>query len=209
MIILDIETSGVNLVKSGIWQIGAIDLDTKEEFIEDGRIDDEDMITEESLKIIGKTEQELRDPNKQSQKQLLEKFFKWVSERKINNFICQNPQFDLAFLNIKAEKYSLEKPYPYRAFDLHSIAQIKYREINGDFLIVEEKSGMTLSNALKFCGLTDERIQIRDKEVTKEGKSHNALEDAKLTAECFSRLVYGKNLFPEFSKFPVPGVLKK
>lgn len=209
MIILDLETSGIDPAGSGIWQIGAIDLETKEEFIEEGRIDDDDKIMEDALKVIGKTEKELRDSKKQTQKELLEKFFKWISKRKVKNFICQNPQFDLAFLNIKAEKYSLEKPYPYRAFDLHSIAQIKYREINGVFLMAEEKSDMNLSNTLKFCGLKDERIQIRDKGVAKEGKPHNALEDCKSEGECFFRLVYGSNLFPEFSKFPVPEVLKK
>ena len=38
---------------------------------------------------------------------------------------------------------------------------------------------------------------------------NNALEDAKLTAECFSRLLNGKNLFPEYAKFKIPDYLKK
>ena len=209
MIVLDIETSGIDFVKSGIWQIGAIDLETKEEFIEECRIDDEDEIKEESLKVIGKTEQELRDSKKQSQKKLLERFFKWVSERKVKNFICQNPQFDLAFLSIRAEKYGLEKSFPYRAFDLHSIAQTRYFQINKEFLMSENKSAMGFPRVLELCGLEYKGIQMKGEEVIKEGEPHNALEDAKLTAECFSRLVYGKNLFPEFSKFPVPEVLKK
>ena len=41
-VVLDIETSGINFEKCGIWQIGAIDLNTGEEFFEDCRIDDED-----------------------------------------------------------------------------------------------------------------------------------------------------------------------
>ena len=209
MIVLDLETSGIKMVECGIWQIGAIDLETGEEFLEDGRIDDEDIISEGALGVTGKTEEELRNPKKQTQKELLEKFFKWVSERKVKNFICQNPQFDLSWLSIRAEKYCLEKSYPYRAFDLHTIAQMKYKEINKDFLMVNEKSDMNLSKALELCGLKDERIQLNGEDIIKEGKHHNALEDAKLTAECFSRLVYGKNLFPEFSEFPVPEVLKK
>ena len=105
MIVLDIETSGLNQVKCGIWQIGAIDLDTMEEFLEEGKIDEEDEINETALQIIGKTEEELRDKNKQSQKQLLENFFEWIEKRKMKNFLCQNPQFDVAFLEIKARKY--------------------------------------------------------------------------------------------------------
>ena len=56
---------------------------------------------------------------------------------------------------------------------------------------------MGLKNILTFCGMQDNR------------KVHNALEDAKLTAECFSRLVYGKNLFPEYAQFKIPMGLKK
>ena len=46
-------------------------------------------------------------------------------------------------------------------------------------------------------------------EVNLEGTPHNALEDAKLAAECFTRLMDGKNLFPEYSQFKVPGELRK
>ena len=189
MIVIDLETSGLKIVGCGIWQIGAIDLETGEKFLEEGRINEEDIVMEGALKVIGKTEEELRDSKKQTQKELLEKFFKWVSERKVKNFICQNPQFDLAWLNIRAEKYGLEKPYPYRAFDLHTIAQMKYKEINKVFLMANEKSDMNLSKVLELCGLKDERIQMRGKNIIKEGKPHNALEDAKLTAECFRRLI--------------------
>jgi len=209
MIVLDIETSGLFPEKDGIWQIGAIDLETTEEFIEECRIEDDDQIEEEALKIIGKTEEELRDENKQSQKELLNKFLKWVGQRKIKNFLCQNPQFDICFIALKARKYGLEIPFHHRAFDLHSIAHSKYFEINGDFLIKEDHSDMGLSKILKFCGLEDERIWVEEGEVKKEGKPHNALEDARLTAECFSRILKGKNMFPEFAKFEIPQELKK
>ncbi len=42
----------------------------------------------------------------------------------------------------------------------------------------------------------------------RRGLPHNALTDAKLTAECFSRIVYGKNLLEEFKKFPIPEYLR-
>jgi len=43
----------------------------------------------------------------------------------------------------------------------------------------------------------------------KEGKAHNALEDCRLEAECFSRLVYGQNLIQEYARFPIPKYLTK
>ncbi len=204
MIVLDIETSGIEPVKCGIWQIGAIDLENpKNQFLDECRIEDEDQILDNIgakktvYEVTGKTEAEMRDPNKQSQKQLLEKFFKWFEKIKIKNLICQNPQFDLGFLTIKTRKYNLKLPFHYRAFDLHSIAQSKYFQEKAEFLIKEDHSDMDLTNILRFCGMKDER------------KFHNALEDAKLEAECFSRTMYGKNLLEEYKKFPVPKYLQK
>ena len=202
MIVLDIETSGLDFNKCGIWQIGAIDLETMKEFFDVCRLDDEEEVINESsakkpvLEVFGKTEQELRDESKQSQKEMLEKFFKWAGKVKIKNCVCQNPQFDLGFIWTKAKKYKLKIPLHYRAFDLHSISNLIHLQVNGEFLIKENHSDMGLSNTLKFCGMVDNR------------KLHNALEDAKLTAECFSRLVYGKSLFPEFEKFIIPEYLK-
>ena len=214
-IVLDLEMSGLDVVRCGIWQIGAIDLNTMEEFLEESRIDNEDIIDQESLLVIGKTEEELRDESKQSQKEMIEKFFKWAAGRAMRNVLCQNPQFDVGFIDIRAKKYGLKKPFQYRTFDLHSISQTIHSIVNGEFFMKSSKEGgtfesdMNLTNILKFCGLPDKRRQLMDGKVTHEGNPHNALEDCKLTAECFSRLLYGKNMFPEFKKYEIPTELKK
>ncbi len=198
MIVIDIETSGLYPEKNGIWQIGALDFyNPQNTFLEESRIDDEDEITQEALKIIRKTEAKLRDKSKQSQKKLLEHFFDWTNGVKIKNPICQNPQFDLSFITEKARKYLLKVPFHHRAFDLHSFASLKYEQIHGEFLIKEDHSDMGLTNILKFCGMQDDR------------KAHNALEDAKLTAECFSRIVYTKSLINEYSQYEIPKELAR
>jgi DNA polymerase III epsilon subunit-like protein len=202
MIVVDIETSGLDFQKCGIWQIGAIDLtNPKNEFLEEARIDDEDKLINEGEKtvqeIIGKTEEDLRDKTKQSQKSLLIHFFEWSKSIEIKNCLCQNPQFDLGFMYTKARKYDLNIPFHHRAFDLHSIAHTKYFQINKQFLIKDGKSDLGLKNTLEFVGMKDNR------------GAHNALEDAKLEAECFSRIIYGRNLLPEFKEFPVPECLRK
>ncbi|MCW8965710.1 MAG: 3'-5' exonuclease [Candidatus Pacearchaeota archaeon] len=202
-IVVDIEMSGVDAVRCGIWQIGAIDLETKEEFLEEGRIDDEDEILNEPdasrhvLEVIGKTEEELRDKTKQSQKKLLEKFFKWVETRKMKNLVCQNAM-DISFLDVKLRKYKLVKPYHFRFFDTHSIAHTIYFKIHGKFFTEGKRfSNLGLKNILKMCGMKDNR------------DTHNALEDAKLTAECFSRLMFGEKLLEEYSRYEIPKELKK
>ena len=214
-VVLDIETSGLDRIKCGVWQIGAIDLNTMEEFLEEGRIDDDDAIENDALLVIGKTEEYLRDEEKQSQKELIGQFFKWISGRAMRNVLCQNPQFDVSVIEIRAKKYGLKKPIQHRAFDLHTVAQAMHLKINKEFLIRPGKdtsgfeSNMNLTNVLEFCGIPDNRTQLIDGKVMQKGKPHNALEDCKLTAECFSRLLYGKNMFPEFTKYKIPLEMKK
>jgi DNA polymerase III epsilon subunit-like protein len=212
-VVVDIECSGGNPNKNGIWQIGAIDLNTKEEFLEEARIDDHDEINQEALIITGKTENELRNKNKQSQKELLNRFFEWLETRKMKNLLCHLPEFDQGFLRNKTLKYFGKDffwPDYHRPFDLHTIAQTKFFELNGKFLTKEDNSSdMGLGHILKLCGIKDERKKLENGKITREGKPHNALEDAKLEAECFSRLMFGKNLFPEFAKFEIPTELRK
>jgi len=197
MIVLDIETSGLSKTKCGIWQIGAIDLENpKNYFLQEARIDQDDLIEEGAVKGHGKNEEYLRNPGQQSQKQLLENFFGWMENRSFKNFLCQNPQFDVGWIEVKAEKYSLHIPFHRRSFDLHTAAQIIYHQKHKKFLIKNDRSDMDLTNILSFVGMQDNR------------KEHNALEDCKLTAECFSRLLDGKNLFPEYSEFKIPDYLK-
>ena len=75
MIVLDIEASGLDSGRCGIWQIGALDFENPDNyFLEEGRIDDEDIVEQDALKVIGKEESELRDKTKQSQKQLIINF---------------------------------------------------------------------------------------------------------------------------------------
>ncbi len=96
MIVVDIETSGnFDPERNGIWQIGAVDFkNPKNTFLEEARIDDEDNIEEEALKVIGKTREYLRDRNKQSQRQLLENFFKWAENVKNKILVAHNTPFD-------------------------------------------------------------------------------------------------------------------
>ena len=166
------------------------------------------MIEEGALRATGKTEAELRDSHKLPQKQLIENFFDWTKSVRIKNCICQNPNFDWDFIVQKARKYGLKAPFHYRTFDLHSFAQARYIQLNGDFLFDGDHSKMDLPNILKFCGLDDKRIKLEEGKIVKVGRPHNALEDAKLTAEAFSRIVYGKSLLDEYSQYKLPEYLQ-
>lgn len=208
MIVVDIETSGLDCQKCGIWQIGALDFyNPSDIFLEEARIDEEDIVEEGAMKICGLKKEQYKDKSKQSQKQLLIRFFKWTEDKKIKTIICQNPQFDWSFITLKANKYGLKVPFHHRTLDLHSIAALRYFQVNSKFLIKEGHSDMGLSTILKFCGVEDPRIKLDGNTLLKKGKPHNALEDCKLEAECFSRLIYKKSLLSEYSKFKLPDYL--
>jgi DNA polymerase III epsilon subunit-like protein len=212
MIIFDIETSGLDFLENGIVSIGALCFDSPErQFYGECRIDNDDLFTEEALKINGFSKEEISDKIKQTQGELISKFFQWVDEQEIKILAGHNVGFfDLNFLKTKAKKYSIDIKTRYRSFDLCSIAQLIYFQINKKFLLDDYKeNAMSLSEVLKFCGIEDERVEIKNGEVIKQGKFHNALEDCKLEAECFSRLIHGKSLFFEYNKFKMPEYLEK
>jgi len=210
MIIIDIETSGkFDPVKNGICQIGAIELENPSNtFFQEARIDQEDLVEEESLFIMGKTEAELRDDKLQSQKELLQNFISWVSKIQTKIFVAQNTPFDYGFISLKAKKYGLENPFRHRTYDLHTFATMKILQVEGKIPLKNGESVLCLSKILGFCGIEDKRIKIDEGIVVKHGTPHNALEDAKLEAECISRILYGKNLLEEFKKFEIPEKLK-
>ncbi len=209
MIVVDIEASGTDPVRNGVWQIGAVEFENPSNtFLQESRIDDEDSAEEEALTVIGKTERELRDRKKQTQKQLLKRFFDWVSKIENKTLVAHNTPFDYGFLYIKAKRYGLEFPFPHRTIDLHPMAFLKYLQINKKLPMDEGKSIMNLPKVIEFCGMKDERIQMKEKEIIKEGKPHNGLDDAKLEAECLSRILYGKGIFKEYKCFSIPNYLK-
>lgn len=213
MIILDIETSGLT-GKCGIWQIGAINLKNQKYFFEEARIDEDDSVEEGALKVTGKSEEELRDKNKQPQIQLISNYLDWVNMQEEKLFCGQNVGWDITIIQERTIKYDIHKKFldihTQRGMDLHALVQEKYFDIHGKYFKKETgQSAFNLGKTLEFCGILDERINVRGNEVIKEGKFHNALEDCKLEGEVYYRLKFGKNLFEEFRKFGIPDYLKK
>jgi len=198
MMIVDIETTGLNPVKNSIIEIAAIKFDKPDVYFHSlCRIDKEDEIDPKALEINGQSLKEIRDVNRPSQKQALIDFFKWINKQQDFFIGGQNVgEFDWNFLRAKAEKYGLDFPLHKRTLDLHAVTFFKYLKVHNKFFVDKGISSMGLPAILQFLGLRDER-----------GK-HNALEDTKLEAECFSRLLNGKNLLEEFKQFSIPHYLK-
>ena len=99
MIIVDVETSGVNPKMNSIVSIGAVDfLDSQNRFYGECRVWDGAEITEISSKINGFTVEQMRDPKKKSVEELIDEFFQWMEPLENKTLAGHNPTFDRDFL---------------------------------------------------------------------------------------------------------------
>jgi len=199
MIVVDIETSGLDPRKHGILEMAGLKFENPDVFFHSYcGLDKEDEIDSKALEINGFTEEETRDLSRPTQKKALDKFFKWIEERKDFYAAGENVgSFDLNFIKVKADKYGLIFPFQYRSYDLNTAAVCKYERIYCKLPIVDGKIKVGLPQILELVGMKDER-----------GK-HEVLEDCRLEAECISRLRHGRGLFLEYSKFKIPDYLLK
>lgn len=198
MIVLDIETSGLDVETHGLLSIGAIDLtQPSTTFYEECRLREGEKIDENALDVNGFSIEECRDKTKQSTRDLLLHFQAWLELRQIKMIGGLHvAAFDTPFLNRKASQVGLRMRLHKRSIDLHSIAYAKMQQLGKVVPMTDGWSVMDTDFIHPFCGLP------------KEPRPHNALNGAKWEAESLSRLIYGKNLLRDFSRYPVPDYLK-
>jgi len=197
MIVIDTETTGVDTVKNSLLSIGAIDFENPERrFYGECRIFDGALVSKEALAINGFTEEGIRDASKMSDRELLTKFTEWANASSDTTFAGENPSFDRDFLRQVALRYGLDWKFAHRTVDLHSIACAYIRGQGRDVPLKNGHTDQNLAATLALVGMSDTR------------KAHNALEDALLEAEAFSRLIYKKGLLKEYREYPLPSQIK-
>lgn len=198
MIVVDVETTGLDIADCSLLSIGALSFDEPENtFYGECRMRPGALIQNEVPEITGFSFEDMADPSKPTVKVLMGKFIKWMEQFPDRTLAGASVGFDFAMLEAEAVRTGHGKPFHYRTVDLHSLAYVKYLQIHGEPLIKDGRSRLGLKGSVEFVGMEDPR------------EVHNALVDAKLTAEALSRIIYGKKLLPEFSNFPVPDYLKK
>lgn len=203
MIVVDVETTGLRPEINSIVSIGAVDFSNpKNQFYEECRIWKGAEINPIALKINGFTEGQLRDPNKQSLGELMQKFSEYISKIPDQTLAGQNPWFDGGFLRDSAERcrlegYSFEKRFGSRCVDIHTLIYARYLSSGMEHPLKNGRTSIDFNKALEYAGLPP------------EPEPHNALTGAKMGAEVLSRLIYGKNLLPEFSQYSIPDYLLK
>lgn len=198
MVVLDIETTGLDAELNGIVSIGAVDfLHPTQTFYGECRIREGERIDPEALNVNGFTPEEVKDKNKQSTRDLLISFQDWLETRPIKMVGGLHvAAFDIPFINKKALQCGVRMRLHKRTIDLHSIAYAKMQELGKIVPLTDGWSVMDTDFIHPFAGLP------------KEPKPHHALAGAKWEAESLSRLMTGKSLLRQFARYPVPAYLK-
>jgi DNA polymerase III epsilon subunit-like protein len=185
MIVVDIETTGMEPKKNSLLSIGALEFENPENtFYGECRADEGAEISNIALKINGFSREQIKDTKKQPSKELLESFVKWGGKIKDRTIAGDNIWFDLGFLQEYFRKYKMRWIFGKKSVELHEISALT--------------AGVpwSLDAVLYMVG-----VPPRD-------SAHNALNDAELTAEAISRIIHGKKLLKKFRNFPVPDIFK-
>lgn len=194
MIVLDVETSGVDPERHSILSIGALDLDEPtNQFYDECRAWDGALISREALTINGFTEEQAKDPNTKTEAELIEAFIAWATDRpQERTFGAQNVSFDKAFVEAACRRAGVEFPFAHRTIDIHTLTWAHMRFTGATPPSENHHSAINMKTALEYCGLPE------------EPKPHNALTGALAHAELISRLAYGKKLLAEYDQYEIP-----
>ncbi len=199
MIVIDTESTGVDPQKNSLLSIGAVDFENPaDQFYGECRIFDGAHVEKEALRVNGFTKDQINDPKKKTDRELVSEFLAWAGYCGEHTFAGQNSSFDRDFVQYTCHRYHIEWNWPlaHRVVDLHSVCYFHMRDRGITPPVKHRHSDLNLETILAYVGVNVRR------------GSHNALEDAKLEAEAFSRLLSGKALFKEYAGFSVPPLKK-
>lgn len=196
MIVVDIETTGTEPSLHSIVSIGALELEKPEnQFYGECKVWEGAAVQTEALAINGFSEDEIRDPSKQSLEVLMRGLIEWAENADERTFGGQNiGAFDLPFLRDSSQRYGLNWIFPYRSIDVHSLAFMHLVKAEKNPPVDKRRTAIDSAFIQKYVGIPE------------EPKPHNALNGAKVSAEAISRLLYDKKLLSEFEAYNIPWI---
>lgn len=197
MIIVDVETTGIDPRKHSIISIGAIDFDnpTNRFEIECSAFAGAEC-EDEALAITGHTKESIFDASKPAEAEAITKFIEWMKQAKDHTVAGQNCYFDLEFLFAAAHRAHLDISLPKRIVDLHSVVWLHMIKAGITPAIdpAHKRSNINSDAICDYVGLP------------KESGPHIGIAGAMWEAESFSRLFYDKPLLPEYSQYKIPWI---
>lgn len=123
MIAVDVEASGIGPDTHSIVSVVALDLDNPSaQFYEECRVWDGAHINDEALGVNGFSKEQITDPAKQSEADLVHKFASWAQASADRTLAGQNVSFDRDILEAAARRAGhTEWPFAHRTIDSHSL----------------------------------------------------------------------------------------
>jgi len=196
MLVVDCEMTGLDANAHSIVSVGAVDLDNpSRQLYEECRMWDGAKVEDEALAVNGFTREQITDPSKQSEGELVHKFIAFAEPMADTTIAGQNVFVDTYALQAAARRAGHTAwPFAHRIIDIHTLAfehMIK-RGVTPPLNVEKRHSALNLDAVLNYCGIPE------------EPKPHNALTGAKCNAEVISRLLWDKKLLPEFEQYEIP-----
>ncbi len=196
MLVIDVEASGTEAHKHSIVSVGALDLaNPTDRFYEECRVWDGAHIMDDALKVNGFTKEQITDPKKQSEADLVHAFLLWSEKIPDRTLAGQNVSFDRDFVKYACQRAGhTDWPFAYRTIDTHTLCWMHmiHRGLQPPVDPRHRRSALDLDAVLNYCGIPE------------EPNPHNALTGALSHAEVVSRLLYGRKLLPEFEQYAIP-----
>ncbi|QQG39778.1 MAG: 3'-5' exonuclease [Candidatus Aenigmatarchaeota archaeon] len=190
MIVVDVETTGLNPDRHAIVSIGAVELANPQNiFYAECRAWEGAEVDENALRVNGFSAEQVRDASKKTLDQAMREFLSWTDSCGNTMLAGHNTSFDRDFLSASAKRCGLVWPFAHRTIDLHTVC---YTKLLQDGQVMD---GLSLNKILALVGLP------------REPDPHNALTGAKMEAEALSRLIFKRPLLKEFEGFAVPAHL--
>lgn len=200
MIVLDIEASGTDPHKHSIVSLGALDFDNPDnQFYDECRVWDGAHIDQEALEVNGFLQNEIEDPAKKTEAELIKAFLGWAKDLRDWTILGQNPSFDRNFVQAACGRAKIEFPFAHRTIDTHTLAYMHMvkRGIMPPFDGLRHRTALNLDVVLNYVGIPG------------EPKPHNALTGAMCHGEVASRILYDCGLLPDFDLYPIPWTVRK
>jgi DNA polymerase III epsilon subunit-like protein len=196
MIVLDIETTGLDPKRHSIIEVGAIDFDSPWNcFNERCQIWEGAEIDFQALEINGLTIDEIHDQTILTQTELIFRFMIWTDQIEDKTIAGQNVDFDISFINESSARCGLSFSLGKRKVDQHSIVYAHLLKRNIRPPLKDGSSDLNSDFIMNYVGLPS------------EPKPHRAINGARFEAEALSRLLFGRVMFDEFSSYELPDYL--
>ncbi|WP_298754863.1 3'-5' exonuclease [uncultured Psychroserpens sp.] len=198
MVVLDVETTGLNPIKHSIVEIGALDFNNpSNEFYQKCKVFEGAEVDPMALKVNGYDNSQLLDSNRIGLKEMVLKFIEWIDKINDRTIAGHNVDFDINFLNQTLIRYNIKYNFGWRKVDQHTLVYTNHLKNGKSPPIKNGFSNLDGDNIMRYVGLPE------------EPKPHTGINGAKFEAEAMSRLIYGKGLLKEFDSFEVSKELIK